>query len=141
MASTAITVKQYLKLWVATIISAHTKKPIHRCENKILKGEMRSDKWMSSDEIIYKKEVTKFRNCGSVIGGSSIWEQHSKITFKDILRWYNNKDVVPTLEAKQKMIEFYHDKGLEMLKLGCTLPNLARLYIRKRLQNSGNVGV
>ena len=25
----------------------------------------------------------------------------------------------------QKMIEFYHDKGIEMLKLGYTLPNLA----------------
>ena len=25
-------------------------------------------------------------------------------SFKDFLRWYNNKDVVPTLEAMQKMI-------------------------------------
>ena len=41
-----------------------------------------------------------------------------------LLRWYNNKDVVPTLEAMQKMIAFYHDKDIDMLKLGCTLPNL-----------------
>ena len=40
----------------------------------------------------------------------SIWEHHSMITFKDFLRWYNNKYVVPTLEAIQKMIEFYRDK-------------------------------
>ena len=26
-------------------------------------------------------------------------------TFSDFLKWYNNKDVVPTLEAMQKMIE------------------------------------
>ena len=25
------------------------------------------------------------------------------ITFKDFLQWYNNKDVVPTLEAMQKL--------------------------------------
>ena len=53
------------------------------------------------------------------------------ITFKDFLRWYNNKDVVPTLEAMQKMIEFYHDKGIDMLKLGCTLPNLANICLHK----------
>ena len=32
----------------------------------------------------------------------NIWEQHSMNTFKDFLRWYNNKDVVPILEAMQK---------------------------------------
>ena len=52
-------------------------------------------------------------------------------SFKDFLRWYNNKDVVPTLEAMQKMIAFYHDKDIDMLKLGCTLPNLANLCLLK----------
>ena len=42
--------------------------------------------------------------------------------FKDILKWYNNKDVVPTLEAMQKTIQFYHNKRIDMLKLRCTLP-------------------
>ena len=52
-------------------------------------------------------------------------------SFKDFLRWYNNKDVVPTLEAMQKMIAFYHDKDIDMLKLGCTLPNLANVSLHK----------
>ena len=38
-----------------------------------------------------------------------IWKQDQMSSFKDFLRWYNNKDVVPTLEAMQKMIAFYHD--------------------------------
>ena len=45
--NTAITVKQYLKLWVATITSVSAKKPVHFCQKKILKGEIRSKKWMS----------------------------------------------------------------------------------------------
>ena len=53
------------------------------------------------------------------------------ITFKDFLRWYNNRDVVPTLGAMQKMIDFYHDKGIDMLKLSCTLPNLANICLHK----------
>ena len=52
-------------------------------------------------------------------------------TFKDFLRWYNNKDVVPTLEAMQKMLSFYHKNGNDMLKLGCTLPNLANNCLHK----------
>ena len=52
-------------------------------------------------------------------------------SFKDFLRWYNNKDNVPTLEAMQKMIAFYQDKGIDMLKLGCTLPNLANICLHK----------
>ena len=52
-------------------------------------------------------------------------------SFKDFLRWYNKKDVVPTLEAMQKKIAFYHDKDIDMLKLGCTLPNLANICFHK----------
>ena len=52
-------------------------------------------------------------------------------TFKDFLQWYNNKDVVPTLEAMQKMVQFYHQKEIDMLKLGCTLPNLANIFLQK----------
>ena len=55
----------------------------------------------------------------------AVWESQNLRTFKDFLKWYNNKDVVPTLEAVQKMMKFYHDRGINMLKLGCTLPNLA----------------
>ena len=52
-------------------------------------------------------------------------------SFKDFLRWYNNKDVVPTLEEMQKTIAFYHDKNIDMLKLGCTLLNLANICLHK----------
>ena len=52
-------------------------------------------------------------------------------TFKDFLRWYNNKDVVPTLEAMQKMLDFYDKKRIDMLKLGCTLPNLVNICLHK----------
>ena len=51
-------------------------------------------------------------------------------TFKDFLHWFNNKEVVPTLEAKQKIFYFYHKK-IDMLKLGCTLPHLASVCLLK----------
>ena len=60
-----------------------------------------------------------------------IWNHENMCTFKDFLCWYNNKDVFPTLEAMQKMLVFYHKKGFDMLKLGCTLPNLANICLHK----------
>ena len=61
----------------------------------------------------------------------SVWENNDMQFFSDFLKWYNNKDVVPTLEAMQKMIEFYDSKVIDMLKLGCTLPNLANICLNK----------
>ena len=61
----------------------------------------------------------------------SMWENINMQYFSDFLKWYNNKNVVPTLEAMQKMIEFYHNKGFDMLKLGCTLRNLANVCLHK----------
>ena len=52
-------------------------------------------------------------------------------SIKDFFNRYNNKDVVPTLEAMQKIIAFYQDKNIDMLKLGCTLPNLANICLHK----------
>ena len=60
-----------------------------------------------------------------------IWNQENMCTFKDFLRWYNNKDLVPTLEAMQKKLAFYHKNGIDMLKLGCTLPNLANICLHR----------
>ena len=61
----------------------------------------------------------------------SVCENNNKQNFSEFLKWYNNKDVLPTLEAMQKMIELYHNKGIDMLKLGCTLPSLANFCLHK----------
>ena len=61
----------------------------------------------------------------------SVWENNKMQYFSDFLKWYNNKDVVPTLEARQKMTEFYHNKGMDMLKLRYAQPNLANICLHK----------
>ena len=61
----------------------------------------------------------------------SVRKNNNMQFFSDFLKRYNKKGVVPTLEAMQKMIEFYHNKRIDMLKLGCTLPNLANICLHK----------
>ena len=60
-----------------------------------------------------------------------MWRQEQMSSFNDFLQWYNKKDVVPTLEAMQKTIEFYYDKDVDLLKLSCTLSNLANTCLYK----------
>ena len=43
-----------------------------------------------------------------------IWVSEGQKNFKDFLMWYKNKDVLPTLEAMEKMIEFYHSKPFKL---------------------------
>ena len=38
---------------------------------------------------------------------------------------------MPTLQAMQKLIDFYHDEDNDMLKLGSTLPNRAKNCVHK----------
>ena len=88
---------------------------------------------LSSEQAVCKLRPNKIRRTGDENYAylRSIWVSEGMKSFKDFLMWYNNKDVVPTLEAMQKMIEFYHQKEIDMLKLGCTLPNLVNICLHK----------
>ena len=65
----------------------------------------------------------------------NVWEQEQMTSYQDFVSSYNNKDVVPTLDAMQKMIEFYQNKEIDMLKLGCKLSNLANICLHKSTNN------
>ena len=60
----------------------------------------------------------------------NVCENNNMQSSSDFLK-YDNKDVVPTLEAIQKKTEIYHNKGIDMLQLECTLPNLATTCLQK----------
>ena len=60
-----------------------------------------------------------------------IWNQEEMSSFRDFWRWFNSKDVFPTLEAMQNVIAFYRVKEFDMLKLGWTLPNLVNICVHK----------
>ena len=69
--ATAITVKQYLKLWVATITSAHAKKLVHFCQNNIFEREIKEREMDELRRQYVKKKVKIFSKCGKVSGGSN----------------------------------------------------------------------
>jgi hypothetical protein len=52
-------------------------------------------------------------------------------TFKDFLEWYNNLDVLPFIEAVEKMKDFCKLKRLDIFKDGVSLPGLVLKYLMK----------
>ena len=50
-------------------------------------------------------------------------------TFADWLRYYNDLDVVPVLEALQKMRAFYTEKDINILKDAVSLPGVSMHYL------------
>lgn len=59
-----------------------------------------------------------------------LWLSHGFRTMKDLLVYYNNMDVVPFLEAAQKMWDIFREMNIDMFKSGCvSLPGLAMLHM------------
>lgn len=51
------------------------------------------------------------------------------IRFADWLRYYNDLDMVPMLEALAKMRAFYNERGVDILKDAVSLPGVVLQYL------------
>ena len=65
------------------------------------------------------------------------WEREGMRTLKDFLVWYNNIDVLPFLEALEKMCKFWRSKKIDMLKAAISLPALAFKFEMSFLKEQG----
>ena len=59
------------------------------------------------------------------------WNNNNMKTFKDYLEYYNNLDVIPFVEAVEKMKVFYRERNLDIFKGGVSLPGLVLKYLIK----------
>ena len=57
------------------------------------------------------------------------WRDNAMTTLRDFLVWYNNRDVVPFLQAIDREFAFYQQRGIDMFKQGISVPGLTLLYL------------
>ena len=57
------------------------------------------------------------------------WCDNGMKTMRDFLVWYNNRDVVPFLQAIHKQFAFYQQQNIDMFKEGISVPGLTLLYL------------
>jgi hypothetical protein len=92
--------------------------------------------WLDSYNKLYQDHLPSYNEWYSSLKGKNIhiedyeyckevWNTNNMTSMMDFLRWYNNCDVVPMVEALNKMFVFYRDKGLDMFKDAISLPGLA----------------
>ena len=59
------------------------------------------------------------------------WQSKRMQTFQDFLEEYNNIDVLPFVEAVEKMIKVYADRGISMLRDAISVPGISRISLFK----------
>ena len=57
------------------------------------------------------------------------WHDNRMTTLREFIIWYNNRDVVPFLEAIDKQFAFYQQQHIDMFKDGISVPGLTLLYL------------
>jgi len=92
--------------------------------------------WLDSYDKLYQDHLPCYEEWYSSLKGTNIsiedyeyckdvWVKNKMSNMIDFLRWYNNCDVIPMVDAINKMFVFYRDKGLDMFKDAISLPGLA----------------
>ncbi|KAL9986602.1 hypothetical protein ACROYT_G000771 [Oculina patagonica] len=68
-------------------------------------------------------KLSEWRAC------KKLFREKGMRTFADWLRYYNNLDVAPGLEALEKMKAFYTEKGIDILKDAVSIPGVSLHYL------------
>ena len=63
----------------------------------------------------------------------AVWRDNRMKSMRDFLVWYNNRDVVPFLEAIDKQFAFYKQQNIDIFKDGVSVTGLTLLYLFNKL--------
>ena len=79
--------------------------------------------WYSRLKEEYTLKLSEWVAC------KRLFKQKRIRTFADWLRYYNNLDVAPGLEALERMRAFYTEKGIDILKDAVSIPGVSLHYL------------
>ena len=71
----------------------------------------------------YTLKLSEWKAC------KKLFREKGMKTFKDWVRYYNNLDVAPGLEALEKMRNFYTEKGIDIMKDAVSIPGVSLHYL------------
>ena len=95
------------------------------------KGLPKYEDWFSKLQSDYLLSKNEWKEC------QRVFKEKGMCTFADWLRYYNNLDVAPGLEALEKMRAFYTDKGIDILKDAVSIPGVSLHYLLRRCVERG----
>ena len=81
--------------------------------------------WYSKLKGDFVLKLSEWKAC------KKLFREKGMKTFKDWVRYYNNLDVAPGLEALEKMRKFYTEKGIDIMKDAVSIPGVSLHYLLK----------
>ena len=96
---------------------------IGKLEDRVLPPQAAFYSQLKSEEI----SDANYARC------QAVWHDNQMKTMRDFLVWYNNRDVIPFLQAIDKQFAFYQQHTIDMFKDGISVPGLTLLYLFKDL--------
>ena len=93
---------------------------------------------MTSKEALSRLKVNQAHSTGQ---NNHQWlinigEQENMCTFKENLRWQNKTDIAPTFQTPQTMVDFFHNKGIDKLKMDENCQFMQRFDFTGQLQQN-----
>ena len=79
--------------------------------------------WYSKLKGDFVLKLSEWKAC------QKLFREKGMKTFKDWVRYYNNLDVAPGLEALQKMKNFYTEKRIDIMKDAVSIPGVSLHYL------------
>ena len=79
--------------------------------------------WYSKMKGGFLLKLSEWKAC------KKLFREKGMKTFKDWVRYYNNLDVAPGLEALEKMRNFYTEKGIDIMKDAVSIPGVSLHYL------------
>ena len=84
---------------------------------------------MSVDGSVEIPRHDELRCPGEYASCEETWSENGMTTLRVFLVWYNNREVVPFLQAIHRQFAFYEKRGIDMFKRGINVPGLTLLYL------------
>ena len=81
--------------------------------------------WYSKLKGDFVLKLSEWKAC------KKLFREKGMKTFKDWVRYYNNLDVAPGLEALEKMRNFYTEKEIDIMKDAVSIPGVSLHYLLK----------
>jgi hypothetical protein len=83
--------------------------------------------WYSRQKAAFLLSLEDWKAC------KRVFRDEGMSTFADWLRYYNNLDVAPFIEAQAKMKAFYAERGIDIFKDAVSLPGVSLQYLLRGL--------
>ena len=114
---------KYLKAYGCEVTKGHFPYEYMDCLERL------DDTMLPPKEAFYSRLKNEGISDDDYASCEKAWCDNGMTTLRDFLVWYNNRDVVPFLQAIRRQFAFYEQRGIDMFKQGISVPGLTLLYL------------